>query len=130
MIGCTNGIPKEFDLNQLTRVDVVEKNDGSNNKEIVISDEETLRSLREVFGKIMWEPNTKVKMIRKEDVKILLFYTFDKNMPERLFKYRIWFNKNNTAKIISATIISNDEREGYGTLDKHSAIILENILLN
>lgn len=63
MIGCTNGIPKEFDLNQLTRVDVVEKNDGSNNKEIVISDEETLRSLREVFGKIMWEPNTKVKMI-------------------------------------------------------------------
>lgn len=46
-------------------------------------------------------------------------------MPERLFEYLIWFSQSNN----TATIISNNVKEGFGTLDKEDAHTLENILL-
>ncbi|WP_170840823.1 hypothetical protein [Oceanobacillus limi] len=63
-------------------------------------------------------------MAKKEDVLVTLFYTFDENMPEKLYKYRVWFNGNG-----NATIISNNEEEGYGSLEEDS-LKLKNILLN
>lgn len=127
LVGCVNKVPNKFDLKQLTRVDIeVVKADGSYEESVMITDEETGDAIRKVIKQIKWEPNVEPKMARKEDVKVTLFFNFDKNIPERLFEYQIWFNQNND----TSTIISNNEKEGYGTLDKVNAKILENILLN
>ncbi|QCJ44596.1 hypothetical protein FAY30_23395 [Bacillus sp. S3] len=125
LIGCSKEVPKEFDLNKLTRVDIQLFADEHIDNEIIISEEEKIKTLREVFAKIEWEQNVKANMARKEDVKATLFYTFDKNMPERLFEYFIWFNQGDA----SATIIDR-EKNALGTLEKEDAQTLKNILLN
>jgi hypothetical protein len=127
IIGCRNQFPNAFNLDQLTRVDVeVAKEDGNYGEAEMITDEESINMLRKTFKQIKWEPNTEPKMAREEDVKATLFFEYDRNMPERLFEYQIWFNQSNNA----ATIISNNSREGYGALDKDHAQILESILLD
>ena len=125
LIGCSNEVPKEFDLNQLTRVDIQIFADEHSDNEIIISEEEKIKTLKEVFAKIEWEQNVKAKMARKEDVKATLFFTFDKNMPERLFEYFIWFNQGDA----SVTIIDR-EKNALGTLEKEDAQTLKDILLN
>lgn len=64
-------------------------------------------------------------MVKKEGALVTTFYTYDENMPERLYEYKIWFEENDTV-----TIISNKEDEGYGRLDKENAQNLQNILIN
>lgn len=103
---------------ELTRIDVQKTNE---NGDITITDKETIKSS---LDSVKWEPNVKAEMERKEDLLITLFYTFDKNMPERLYKYRVWFNTDDTA-----TIISDDSTQGYGTLDKDKTNILKRVLL-
>ncbi|MED3575084.1 hypothetical protein [Cytobacillus praedii] len=126
LIGCMNKSPKEFHFNQLTRVDVEVVNADENYEEaVMITDEETIERLRKIFKQVEWEPNAEPKMARMEDVKATLFFEYDKNMPERLFEYEIWFNQRND----TATIISNNEKEGFGTLDKDHAQTLKKILL-
>jgi len=125
LIGCSNDVPKEFDLNQLTRVDIQIFADEQSDNEIIISEEEKIKTLREVFAKIEWELKVKAKMARKEDVKATLFFTFDKNMPEKLFEYFIWFNQGDA----SVTIIDR-EKNALGTLEKEDAQTLKDILLN
>lgn len=126
LIGCTTKAPKDFDLKQLTRVDVeVVKVDENYEETRSITDEETLEIVRKNFMQIKWEPNAEPKMARKEDVMATLFFTYDENMPERLFEYQIWFNQSNK----SATIISNNQKEGIGTLHKENAEILEKVLI-
>jgi hypothetical protein len=89
----------------------------------MITKPESIELLKEVFDSVKWEPNTDVKLSRGPDVKATLFYLYDKNMPERLYEYRIWFNKE------MATIISDSRKEGYGELDKdHSAILKAEML--
>jgi hypothetical protein len=127
LIGCINKVPNKFDLKQLTRIDIEEVNsDGSYEESVMITEEKTLEIIRKIFKQIKWEPNVESKMAREKDVKATLFYKYDENMPERLFDYQIWFNQNNE----TATIISNNEKEGYGNLDTENAQALENILLN
>ena len=119
-----NTASKEFNFNQLTRVDVeVGKGDESYEEAVMITDEETIDVLRKIFKEIQWEPNAEPKMARMEDVKATLFFEYDKNMPERLVEYEIWFNQSNG----TATIMSNNEIEGFGTLDKDHAQTLERI---
>ena len=126
LMGCTNTGSKEFNFKQLTRVDVeVVKADESYEEAVMITDEETIDVVRNIFKEIQWEPNAEPKMARMEDVKATLFFEYDKNMPERLFEYEIWFNQRND----TATIISNNEKEGFGTLDKDHAQTLKKILL-
>jgi PBP1b-binding outer membrane lipoprotein LpoB len=61
LIGCTNKAPKEFNLNQLTRVDVeVVKEDGNYGEAEMIT--ETIDVLRKTFKQIKWEPNVEPKM--------------------------------------------------------------------
>ncbi|QGQ45796.1 hypothetical protein [Metabacillus sediminilitoris] len=121
MVGCS-----AQDSGELTRVDVQKGNKQENYEDtLMITDEKTINLLKSSFGEVKWEPNTKPEMSRKEDISATLFYTFDENMPERLYEYRIWFNGNDTA-----TIISNNEKEGYGTLDLDNSRILKNNLLN
>ncbi|MGM0877986.1 MAG: hypothetical protein ACQEWV_25485 [Bacillota bacterium] len=74
---------------QLTRVDV-QKNDTEGNYEdvVMITDSESIELLRQAFEQIKWDDKV-VYMARKPDVKATLFYTFDENMPERLYEYEI-----------------------------------------
>ncbi|WP_102275205.1 hypothetical protein [Cytobacillus massiliigabonensis] len=125
LIGCSNNFTKEFDWNQLTRVDVEILKVKKNADEIIIAEEEKIITLRELFAKIEWEENIKAEMARKEDVKSTLFFTYDKNMPERLFEYFIWFNKGGT----TATIIDR-EKNALGTLVNEDAQTLKNTLVN
>ncbi|MEW9669867.1 hypothetical protein [Ammoniphilus sp. 3BR4] len=115
LVGCS-------EQETLKRVDVQEINsDGKYGENFAtITDKESIDLLRTTFEKVKWESNTKVEMSRKEDVLATLFFEFDKNMPE----YRIWFNSDGTA-----TIISNNEKEGYGKLDKENGEILKSTLL-
>jgi hypothetical protein len=110
----------------LTRVDVQKVNkEGDYEATLTIINKETIDLLQNSFEKVNWDPNTKVEMARREDILATLFYTFDEDQPERLYEYRIWFNGKGTA-----TIISNNEKEGYGILDKDNAEKLKKGLLN
>ncbi|MBS4191961.1 hypothetical protein KHA94_17490 [Bacillus sp. FJAT-49705] len=109
---------------QLTRVDFQKMNPDGNYEDVVmITDSETIKKLTTAFEKVKWEPNTEAKIAREADVKATLFFEYNKNMPERLYEYEIWFGENNG----TATIISKDE--GYGSLDKDNAHILKSELL-
>lgn len=110
---------------RLTRVDVQEINsDGNYGDFVMITDNESIELLRTKFEKVQWKTNVDPIMDGKEDLLVTLFFELDKNMPERLYEYRIWFNSDDTA-----TIISNNEKEGYGKLDKENGEILKSTLL-
>ncbi|EIJ78760.1 hypothetical protein PB1_14419 [Bacillus methanolicus PB1] len=121
LIGCRS------DLKQLTRVDVQEvKSDGSYSQAVMITDKDTVNMLNKIFEKIEWEQYVEAKMSRKEDVKAILFFEIDENMLEKLVEYLIWFNQENG----TATIISSDETENFGILDKDHAKELKKVLFN
>jgi hypothetical protein len=122
LVGCM-GVEK----GELTRVDAQKMNpDGNYGETAMITDNESVEILKTAFEQAKWEPNVVVNMVRKPDVKATLFFEFDQNMPERLFGYEIWFVENSG----TANLVSNNEKEGYGELDKDSAAILKNLLLN
>lgn len=125
LIGCSNEAPKEFHLDQLTRVDVQIFTDENNENELIITEEEKIKTLREVFAKIDWEQNVMAEISRKEDVKTTLFFTFDKNMPERLFEFPIWFDQGE-----ASAMIIDKENNAIGTLNKEDAQTLKDILVN
>jgi lipocalin len=105
---------------ELTRVDVLIENQG----EIHIQDKDTLVEIENIFEQIKWDDKV-VNMAREADVKTIFFYTFDENMPERLVEYEIWFNENAD----TATIVSDNENQSYGELDKDNTNTLRKILL-
>jgi hypothetical protein len=114
------------DYENLTRIDIQKVNpDGDYEDTVIITDNETIEELKSIFIQIKWEPNIQAEMARKENVLVTLFYTLDENMPEKLYEYRVWFNGNG-----NATIISNNEEEGYGSLNEEDTLKLKNILLN
>jgi hypothetical protein len=120
LVGCIE------EKGQLSRVDVQKIDTEGKYKDVVmITDRESIELLRQAFEQIKWDDKV-VKMARKPDVEATLFYIFDENKPERLYEYEIWFNES----VGTATIISNNENESYGELDKDNAQALKNIFLN
>ncbi|MED3762037.1 hypothetical protein P4555_23880 [Peribacillus frigoritolerans] len=111
---------------QLSRIDVQKiDTEGKYEDVVMITDRESIELLRQAFEQIKWDDKV-VKMARNPDVEATLFYTFDENKPERLYEYEIWFNESSG----TATIISNNENESYGELDKDNAQALKNNFLN
>ncbi|TKH03527.1 hypothetical protein FC682_17510 [Peribacillus simplex] len=120
LVGCIE------EKGQLSRVDVQKiDTEGKYEDVVMITDRESIELLRQAFEQIKWDDKV-VKMARKPDVKATLFYNFDENKPERLYEYEIWFNESAG----TVTIISNNENESYGELDKDNAQALKNIFLN
>ncbi|MED3997012.1 hypothetical protein P4647_20530 [Peribacillus frigoritolerans] len=120
LVGCIE------EKGQLSRVDVQKiDTEGKYEDVVMITDRESIELLRQAFEQIKWDDKV-VKMARKPDVEATLFYTFDENKPERLYEYEIWFNESAG----TATIISNNENESYGELDKDNAQALKNNFLN
>lgn len=123
LIGCTDQVSDKKDLHMLSRVDVVPIEEGTKMEEFIVVDEKELSSIREIFGQVQWSPGVESEMERMEDFQLKLFYIYDEDMPERMFEYKIWFNKDETA-----TLISNVARENFGELDKDGAEELKEIL--
>ena len=118
--GCNRSFEPE-----LTRIDVqkITEDGEKDGEERIIASKEKLQTIEQAFDKIRWSPNTEPEMARKEDVIAIFFIREEKNMPERLYEYRIWFEGE------TATIISNKENEGYGRLtDKEQVQYLESDL--
>ncbi|WLR57524.1 hypothetical protein LC048_12085 [Mesobacillus subterraneus] len=118
------GCSESFDP-QLTRIDVqkISEEGMKDREEITIASIERLKKIQQAFDKIKWSPNTKVEMARIEGMIATFFIQEEKNMPERLYQYRIWFEGE------TATIISDKENEGYGRLtDKEQVEVLESEL--
>ncbi|WP_096153275.1 MULTISPECIES: hypothetical protein [Bacillus] len=105
----------EINWQQLTRVDYHDY-EGS---EVIIVEEEQLSKLVNVFESVFWQQNVMVKMSREEEGKITLFVQKDKNMPERLYEYYIWFNIDGSAEVVDR------ENSAYGKLDKENTEILK-----
>ncbi|MBT2680123.1 hypothetical protein J7E38_14000 [Bacillus sp. ISL-35] len=121
LTGCSSNFQPE-----LTRVDVqkLTKDGMKDGEERIIASKNELQTIEQSFDKIKWSPKTKPEMARKEDVLAIFFIQEEKNMPESLDEYRIWFEGE------SATIISNKENEGYGRLtDKTEVRDLRSALL-
>lgn len=110
---------------ELTRVDVQKVvKEGDYEEVLMITDNVSIELLKKKFEDIKWEDQV-VNMARNPEVKATLFYEYDKNMPERLVEYEIWFNENTG----TATIVSNNENQSYGELDKDNTKSLRKILL-
>lgn len=122
LIGCSKDASNELDLDQLTRVDISQEN---SEKEFIITEKEKIKSLREIFSSIEWEADIKPQMAEKEDVIATLFFTYDKNMPERLTEYSIWFSKKD-----GSAAIFHREKNSLGTLDKENTQTLNELITN
>ncbi|RBP96597.1 hypothetical protein DFO70_101410 [Cytobacillus firmus] len=122
LIGCSKDASNELDLDQLTRVDISQE---KSEKEFIITEKEKIKSLREIFSSIEWEADIKPQMAEKEDVIATLFFTYDKNMPERLTEYSIWFSKKD-----GPAAIFHREKNALGTLDKENAQTLNELITN
>ena len=99
--------------------------DGNYGEESIISDKKTLNQLASIFDEIKWEKGTIPSMARKGDVKAVLFYEVEKDMPEKLYEYEIWFNENGKAEFLGS-----DKDESYGTLNKDKSKLLKKLLVN
>lgn len=104
VVGC-RGLEKPH----LTRVDLLDVESG---EVVMMTNQDQVDGLKSFLDEIKWQQNVKAEMARKEDKMLTLFYQFDKNMPERLYEYRVWISENNE----SVTVISNNEIHGYGEL--------------
>ncbi len=80
----------------------------------IITDVNQVKSIGAQLERVNWE-NAKVKMARKEDLKLTLFYLYDPNMPERLEEYKIWFHNDMDAEIV------NLNEHKYGKLSREDA---------
>jgi hypothetical protein len=109
----------------LTRIDVQKLNENGVYEDVaLIVDEEKLENIKKSFDKVKWNPNAEMKQASKADYVMTFFYEEEKNMPERLYEYQIWFVDNGTA-----TLLSSEVSEGYGRLAKEHAEGLKTVLL-
>ncbi|MDX8360414.1 hypothetical protein [Cytobacillus sp. IB215316] len=131
LFGCTNPIPKgqhnDLNINLLTRVDVQRPTShGSYEDEVMmVTNNESIQVIRNVFKNIKWERNVDTKISRHEDVKATFFYTYDENMPELLTDYYIWFDELN-----QTAIVIEEAESSLGTIDEEHTLLLKELLLS
>ncbi len=120
LVACSN------DEKYLTRVDIqrVEGNKAVEEEEMIV-DLITLDSIKSVLEEVHWDPKEEPDLDGAEDIIATLFYTEDEDSRDELYLYRIWYNSDD-----SLSIVSNNEEEGYGTLDEEYADKLINLFEN
>lgn len=125
VITACSGQSAEKDKGRLVRIDVQQVDEhGKKGEEKILVEHDDLEAAQQAFVNTEWQSNTKADMARPEDVLATFFYEKDKNMPESLVQYRIWFEEDD-----SATIISNKEDESYGRMNPESAQVLKNLFI-
>ncbi|MFC7684856.1 hypothetical protein [Ureibacillus sp. GCM10028918] len=120
LVACS--IDDDNDDKYLTRVDILVVNDEAMEEEDMIVDLVTLDSIKSLLEEIRWEPKSKPEITGSEDFVATLFYTINEDRQDQLYLYRMWINSDN-----SLSIISNNEDEGYGTLNEENADKLKNL---
>ena len=83
---------------------------------IEIFEEAEVELVASALEQVKWTPNVKPEMTRKEDVQLRLFIEKDPNMPDYIITYRIWVENDK-----SFTLVSSDEKQGYGKLSANQA---------
>lgn len=118
LIACSNTVQTDK-RGSLNEIEVQQK--GVKNENILDSD--NLSAIESAFENVEWQPNTKVDMVRQEDVTATFIYKGKSKKVEQKVVYQIWFEENDFV-----TIASDDEREGYGKLNPTNAMILKNLM--
>jgi len=90
------------------------------NLTVKVLDKNTHKKLESVFDKVKWEPKTQVSMSRKEDCRLEV--TYKVHSKSEMVGYLIWFSKIGTAELVSS-----DQNESYGELDKVNTKTLKEI---
>ncbi|WP_047985678.1 hypothetical protein [Ornithinibacillus californiensis] len=110
--------PGSWDLDSLTRIDI-KLPDG---EQRMIVEEDSLEQVKSILEEAEWD-NQEEASIEGEQIRVTLFLLLDKNMPERLVAYDIWFGE-------TGAILRDIEKEEYGHLTKDLTLNLRNILVN
>lgn len=115
---------KEQQVNEPTRVQLEKLNMPD---AIEIFEEAEVELVASALGQVKWQPNVEAETARIEDLELRLFIEKDPNMPEYIITYRIWIENDK-----SFTLLSTDEKQGYGKLSakqaqKLLAFLYENI---
>ncbi|TFB19597.1 hypothetical protein E3U55_10585 [Filobacillus milosensis] len=102
-------------LEDLNRVDV-----HQNGEDWMVTDQDEIDQLREIFKSIEWREGSP----RKEQIhnlKLVLFFLYDKNMPERLVDYYIWADP-------TQILLWDKEENRMGMLNQSASEKLLNII--
>ncbi len=125
VISACSGQSAEKEKGRLVRIDVQQVDEqGGESEEKILVEDDVLEASQKALSTAEWQSNTKAIMARAEDVRATFFYEKDKNMPESLVQYRIWFEEDD-----SATLISNEEDEGYGRMNPENSQVLKTLFL-
>lgn len=121
LVGCGNVVSPT-----LTRVyfEITNSEDNAEGTWMIL-DEKSLTDIDQTFEEINWETNKMPSMSREEDVRVTLWWETDKNMPERLYEYKIWFNSDHTARIYGES-----KNEGLAHLAQEQTQLLKKHLLD
>ncbi|MEN2766983.1 hypothetical protein [Ornithinibacillus xuwenensis] len=118
LLGCSQlDETKSKDMKFLSRIDIA----FLNGEQRMILDNAVINQIRPMIQEIKWENQNNIPIRNKAAAQITLFYLFDKNMPERLETYVIWFKQ-------TGAILYNQEEDLYGKLDQNQSNVLKNIL--
>jgi hypothetical protein len=118
LIGCNQlEETKSKDMKFLSRIDIA----FLNGEQRMILDNAVIDQIRPIMEQIKWEKQNTISISDRASAQITLFYLFDKNMPERLETYVIWFKQ-------TGAILYNQEEDLYGKLDQNQSNVLKNIL--
>ncbi|WP_064093509.1 hypothetical protein [Rossellomorea aquimaris] len=110
-------------VDKLNRIDVQEiHEEGSVNDVGMVIEEADLRSISFLLEQVNWENDSLAVNESTPHFSATFFYQKDKNMPERLIEYSIWFDLQNGQTILKKT----DGVETYGVLEKEHAVKLHN----
>ncbi|PEL10253.1 hypothetical protein [Bacillus sp. AFS017336] len=119
VLGCSNK------HKNLTRIEYIQTStNGTYSDPEIVTDKKKLEKIERIFSKITWEENVAVKRKRIADIKATLFYEEDKNMPERLYEYEIWFHSD----INKAVLIGDNNKQSYAMLNKKLSKELKELL--
>ncbi|RSK28507.1 hypothetical protein EJF36_17435 [Bacillus sp. HMF5848] len=131
LFGCSSEVSQKYSkLEQIEKVIVQSmKSDGTLNKGETVQDKQTIENVKNIFSEIEWKTDKNFKIDRKEDAMLTLFYNSEEATQEgtdefKINEYRIWFNED-----LTATIITYDENESYfSVIESHSAQNLANLI--
>jgi len=116
-----------LNVQKLTRVNFELSKPNSDETEIwMVIEKESLEELERAFKELKWESDREIQMSKKEDVHVTLFWEDDREMPEHLADYKIWFNDDDQTAIIT----SEREDEKYGELDEEKTELVKREFLN
>jgi hypothetical protein len=118
LLGCSQlDETKSKDMKFLSRIDIA----FLNGEQRMILDNAVIDQIKPMIQEIKWENQNNIPIRNKAAAQITLFYLFDKNMPERLESFSIWFKQ-------TGAILYNHEEDLYGKLDQNQSNVLKNIL--